>query len=308
MKPWHYPMTLLLALSSDVVGDRPTGASITRRDFEGSQFHSQTTHFDIYHDCVSDEGCVNFQVFEQTYQVVQSFFSRLGLPLRRTDGENRMRVRIFNDWESPTEKITAIGLSPNGHAALFVPAQNCVFLVAQFPGRRDPDLQAAYLRTVIQHEITHQVLAILGVVDGGVIYPTWISEGLPCLFEIPLPCCDKGTVPVNSLRLADIGSPDELPPIRSFVSGRHGDKENSPKAVLYARAWALAHFLVHRKTEEFRGYFQAIMRVQHDEGDVHSEAWEQFEAAFGPADELDREWREYVADLLVQAKRPEPQP
>jgi hypothetical protein len=34
----------------------------------------------------------------------------------------------------------------------------------------------------------------------------------------------------------------------------------------------------------------------------------EFEVAFGPADELEREWRDYIAELIRGSKRSEPRP
>ena len=298
---------LLLAFPVMVAADRPTGLSIIRADYESARYATQTAHFKIYHDCVLDRDCLDFNRFEQTHDAIGGYFARLGLSLRTVNRDSKMRIRIFDDWNTREKEISAVGLRINMRAAIFDSKQNCVFFVAKFPGPSgDPGLQEAYLRTVLQHEATHQVLTNLGVVSFGVIYPFWISEGLACLFEVPLPCCDDDRIPVNELRLADVGSPEELPRIKFLVSEIgtwEGKAAHSPKE--YAQAWALAHFLMHRRRDEMRTFLQKIMAVEPDEGDVHYGAMDEFEAVFGPADnKLDKEWRDYVADLLAQSKQP----
>lgn len=302
-------IVLLLAFPVMAAADRPTGLSIIRADYENARHTTQTAHFKIYHDCVPDQNCIDFNRFEQTHDVIVEYFTKLGLSLRTINRDSKMRIRIFDDWETREKEISAVGLRINMRAAIFDSKQNCVFFVAKFLGPPgDPGLQEAYLRTVLQHETTHQVLTNLGVVSFGVIYPFWISEGLACLFEVPLPCCQDDRIPVNDLRLADVGSPKELPRIKFLVSEIgtwEGKAAHSPQE--YAQAWALAHFLMHRRRDEMRTFLQKIMAVEPDEGQVHYGAIDEFETAFGPADDkLDKEWREYVADLLARAKKPDP--
>lgn len=300
---------LLLAFPALVAADRPTGLTVIRADYENARHTTQTAHFKIYHDCVPDQNCLDFDRFEQTHDAIVQYFTRLGLSLRPISRESKMRVRIFDDWETREKGISAVGLRINMRAGIFDPKQNCVFFVAKFPGPPDdPGLQDAYLRTVLQHEIAHAVLTNSSVFAFGAIYPLWLSEGFACLFEVPLPCCNGDQIPVNDLRLADIGSPQELPSIGTLlrrVQPWDGDKVNSAKR--YAHAWAFAHFLIHRHRDGMRSFLQKIMTIEPNPGDVHHVAIDEFEAAFGPADnKLDKEWRAYVAELIARTKQPDP--
>jgi len=308
MKVARLFFVFLFACSSLATADRPTGATIIRTDYANARFMTQTAHFEIHHDCVLDQNCIDFNRFEQTHDAIVWYFSRLGLSLRPINHESRMRVRIFDDWNTRSRDIAAVGLNLNGRAAIFDAQQNCVFFVVQFPGSSlDAAVQEAYLRTVLQHEIAHAVLTNSSVFAFGAIYPLWLSEGFACLFEVPLPCCNGEQIPVNDLRLADIGSPQELPSIGTLlrrIQPWDGDRVNSAKR--YAHAWALAHFLIHRHRDGMRSFLQKIMTIEPNSGDVHHVAIDEFEAAFGPADnKLDKEWRAYVADLIARAKTPD---
>lgn len=308
MKVGRLFFVFLFACSSLATADRPTGATIIRTDYANARFMTQTAHFEIHHDCVLDQNCIDFNRFEQTHDAIVQYFARLGLSMRPINSESKMRVRIFDDWETRKKEISAVGLRINMRAAIFDPKQNCVFFVAKFPDPPDNSaLQEVYLRTVLQHEATHQVLTNLGVVSFGVIYPFWISEGLACLFEVPLPCCKDHRIPVNDLRLADVGAPEKLPRIKLLVSEIgtwEGKAAHSPQE--YAHAWALAHFLIHRRHDEMGTFLKKIMEDEPDAGDNHIAAMDEFEAAFGPADnKLDNEWRAYVADLIARAKSPD---
>ncbi len=299
---------LLLAFPAMVAAYRPILQKYALKNYENARFTTQTAHFEIHHDCVLDQNCIDFDRFEQTHDAIVGYFSRLGLFLRPINRESRMRVRIFDDWNTRSQDIAAVGLNLNERAAIFDAQQNCVFFVAQFPGSSlDAAVQEAYLRTVLQHEIAHEVLTNSSVFAFGAIYPLWLSEGFACLFEVPLPCCNGDQIPVNDLRLADIGSPQELPSIGTSlrrIRPWDGEKVNSAKR--YAHAWAFAHFLIHRHRDGMRSFLQKIMTIEPNPGDVHHVAIDEFEAAFGPVDEVDKAWRAYVAELLARAKKPDP--
>lgn len=157
-------------------------------------------------------------------------------------------------------------------------------------------------RVTANHEVTHQISFNVGPLVRNTMIPMWLKEGLACLFEVPMPCCDDGLVPVNDLRLADISTPAELPPIRELITqNRAWDGDPVGSAQRYAHAWALTHFLLHRRADGMGTYLRNMSQRKPNEVFSARQTMAEFEAAFGPVDEsLEKEWRSYVTELIAR--------
>lgn len=164
-------------------------------------------------------------------------------------------------------------------------------------------------RVTANHEVAHQVSFNVGPLVRESMIPMWINEGLACLFEVPMPCCDDGSVPVNDLRLTDISAPDVLPPIKRLITQyRAWDGDPTASAQRYAYAWSLAHFLLHRHADGMSNYLHTMSEKKPGELVSEKQTIAEFEAAFGPVDEVDKAWRVYVADLLARADKSDKDP
>lgn len=176
------------------------------------------------------------------------------------------------------------------------------------PSLTDAALEQAEQLTV-QHEIAHQVFFNCGVLVRGGAYPIWLREGLACLFEVPMPCCRDGIVPINWLRHADIAAPRDLPSVKDLLTmPRAWDRDPVVASRRYAHAWSLTHMLLHRRPREMREYLRVLAARPTGSHPADEQEWAEFEAAFGPVDEVDGAWRAYVTELSAAFRRSQPPP
>jgi len=174
---------------------------------------------------------------------------------------------------------------------------------------------------VIQHEVRHQILYNIGVHTAGAQNPTWLVEGLACLFETPPGSSGAGLGTINQGRLRDIrtsltvGELNQRPqagnlahacrtgklvPLKQLI----GDaaflaRDNSPHiANHYAQAWSLVCYLHRTRQKAFAQYIQTIALRDRDARFTPEEEIEAFEAAFGPIDaRFEQRWVGFILNL-----------
>ena len=120
------------------------------------------------------------------------------------------------------------------------------------------------LVATIVHEATHQVSYNVGLQTRYADNPMWLSEGLAVYFETPDLASRRGwrgIGQVNRRRLATFQQGLAARPTASLASliasdGRFRDTRTGPAA--YAEAWALNHFLIRQRPEEFTAYLQML--------------------------------------------------
>ncbi|MCC7293266.1 MAG: DUF1570 domain-containing protein [Phycisphaerales bacterium] len=170
-------------------------------------------------------------------------------------------------------------------------------------------------RVALMHEAAHQCLFNLGVHAGGAVNPTWLVEGLACLFEVPQNVSGGIAARINGNRLADLRSacaaeaaddpaakPDDSAcigplPLRDFVSapGRVGDRSRADIAGLYAQSWAVVCFLQAEHAEQFTQYLCSIRARKPDTLPTGAEELALLEAAFGaPVETLERDCAKFL--------------
>lgn len=174
---------------------------------------------------------------------------------------------------------------------------------------------------VIQHEVAHQVLYNIGVHTAGAQNPTWLAEGLACLFETPPGSKGAGFTAVNQARLRDFRvcltakSSDQLPQagnlVHAYRSGELvplkqliGDAAflvrggNPHIANHYAQAWSLVFYLQRTQQKAFARYIQTIAQRRPEDRFTEQQEIEAFEAVFGPIDaRFEQRWVGCVLNL-----------
>lgn len=135
-------------------------------------------------------------------------------------------------------------------------------------------------RTVVQHEVAHQVLFNAGVHVRGGGNPKWLVEGMACLFE-PLPdALGSGINTINQLRLRDfrrsiskerqggrltgadlleaIESDRVIDPAELVSTPELFNEREDRGTTVYATTWALAHYLHRTRLESFVAYLREV--------------------------------------------------
>lgn len=162
-------------------------------------------------------------------------------------------------------------------------------------------------RTVIQHETAHQVLYNTGVHVRGGPNPSWLVEGLACLFETPPSRSGAGLWATNQLRLQDfrdavagpsgsrrLTADDYLNAIaagrivspRELITNPALLREPGPdRGTHYAATWALTMYLQRVHGQKLADYLQALSRRQPGQPVTAEQELALFERHFGPLDE-----------------------
>ena len=161
-------------------------------------------------------------------------------------------------------------------------------------------------RTVIQHETAHEVLYNTGLHLRGGPNPTWLVEGLACLFETPPGQSGAGLGAVNQLRLQDFRDAVAGPAARrltaddylkAIAAGRivsPGELITNPtllrepgpdRATHYAAAWALTMYLQRVRGQKLADYLHALGLRPPGQPVTAEEELALFERHFGPPDE-----------------------
>lgn len=159
----------------------------------------------------------------------------------------------------------------------------------------------------ITHELAHQLAFNCGLQKRGVLYPLWLAEGLATSFEAD----DDGrfgfgrdNAPRRRTLLA-AHAHHRLLPLRRFVAmDRLGEKGQTAARRQYAQAWGLFHFLSRERPEQLRQYLRSLRGLEEDWRDPATLRRE-FVEAFGPIDQMERDWRGWLANLAEEQEAQE---
>ena len=157
--------------------------------------------------------------------------------------------------------------------------------------------------TVVSHECTHQMAGNTGLLPRGVSIPSWVHEGLATYFESPSEAAWSGIGAVNETRInwyralephKSISNIDFIVGDQIFdYAASHGAKLHG-----YGQAWALTHFLMERRFDQFMDYYRRLGELPPDIVFNAEALNEVFTESFGEdRDTLNLEWRRYMRTL-----------
>ena len=157
--------------------------------------------------------------------------------------------------------------------------------------------------TVVSHECTHQMAGNTGLLPRGVSIPSWVHEGLATYFESPSEAAWSGIGAVNETRIEwyralephkSISNIDFIVGDQIFdYAASHGAKLHG-----YGQAWALTHFLMERRFDQFMDYYRRLGELPPDIIFSAETLNEVFTESFGEdRDTLNLEWRRYMRTL-----------
>lgn len=159
------------------------------------------------------------------------------------------------------------------------------------------------LATVV-HEATHQIAFNTGLHTRQADNPLWLTEGMAMYFETPDLNNRTGWKTVGKV------SDGRLSQFRDYAQKRR--KSNSLETLVatddrltnvdlaldaYAEAWTLTHFLIKTRRKAYAEYLAKIAAKKPLQGDGGDKRVEEFRAAFGDLEKLDRDFLKY-ADRL----------
>lgn len=155
--------------------------------------------------------------------------------------------------------------------------------------------------SVIQHEAAHHIHFNVGIFPKKGDMPRFLTEGLAQMFELPPGKLGGGLGATNHYRLASFqgsfnkkygGNPNAVIPMRRFITD---DQHGWPAA--YPQAWALTHFLWKKHRDQFAIYMQKMANREDGVELTETQRQQEFEDLFGPCDELDEKFKDYIFGL-----------
>ena len=153
-------------------------------------------------------------------------------------------------------------------------------------------------RSVVQHEVAHQLLFNLQFHKADVDNPQWFVEGMATLFEPPPGKSGAGFNVINQSRLGEIRDAlvvmktDDL---KNFISRQRTGMLSSQG---YAQSWALCYYLVKRKSKELPKYVELIKKRPVDRMLSTKENLADFEKCFGKVNDVfTKKFTSYITKL-----------
>jgi hypothetical protein len=153
----------------------------------------------------------------------------------------------------------------------------------------------------IAHEAAHQLSFNTGVLKRQVGYPPWLGEGLATNFEFSDAEKPFGPLTTNlsprATRLKQLCADEKVMPLRQIITMSPSEaRQPENRGPVYVQGWGLYRFLFTARPQQLKRYQASL--ADRPPGPVRrSEVLVTFEAAFGPIDEVDPEWKQFLKRL-----------
>ena len=276
---------------------------------EGEVALSTTAHFLVAHDAGVSEAEALADILEGAFKQFQLFFKESGFVLNRPvhrlswisfSDPDRFRQyvrraervdvsRLSGYFSARTNRVVIVDrpmpvTDAASHEKMQVPASH---EIAPITDGSHPNLLVK-----IAHELAHQLAFNTGLQKRGVMYPLWISEGLATQYETRLSYCQQSNT-ARSERLAEMYRGDRLIPLDRFISLSRLSADRQQCEDIYAQSWGFFRYLLQSHPEALQNYLQELYNVKQGFRSIESVNRE-FTNHFGPIDQFDRAWMEFL--------------
>ena len=269
----------------------------------------RTPHYLIVTNAGPDYGEWCGQLFERLHIGFQKFWKDR-LPGLEAPDRPLVAIAFATQKEYQDFQVTDAGGVVGAAQGYFSSRTNRMVLYDQSANgsgqhRTAADIQKQALRnpgniaTVI-HEAVHQLSFNIGLQTRYADNPVWFSEGLAMYFETPDLEARSGwrTIgQINPVRLDRYRTltKQRPPEIRSLLAT--DDRFRDPQLAIdaYAEAWALHFFLLRTQKEKYNSYLQQLAAKPPMKWDTPDQRVADFEAAFGPLADVEKEQAKFMA-------------
>lgn len=162
-------------------------------------------------------------------------------------------------------------------------------------------------RSVVQHEVAHELLFNFGVhnlerASEGRMNPLWFTEGLATHFEPAQTGAGVNRPNRNRLRaMCDALQRGGIPNLREFVGNPTDGKALLPIEG-YGWSWLLTHYLIRRKDKELPVYVELIKKREKGDRITAERDVDDFEKCFGKIDDaFEKKWQTFAKGYLRRA-------
>lgn len=167
--------------------------------------------------------------------------------------------------------------------------------------RRRALSQLNSIATVV-HEAAHQLSFNVGLQTRYADNPIWFSEGLAMYFETPDVEGRSGwkTIgQINPARLDNYRAIEKSRAIelRSLIASDDRFRDPAQAGEAYSEAWALHFYLLRTQKEKYAEYVKAVGAKPRLKWDTPDQRVAEFEAAFGPLDEVTTAQKKFMSRL-----------
>ena len=316
--------------SGDVLDRRPAAAEIaeTAANF-GRRVLAElpagfdlltTRHYVVCFDTTRDYARWCAALFERLHDAFGTFWSRAGLDL--ADPGRPLVVVIYADRRGYEAAATAdLGPAADRVAGYYNLLTNRVATYdltgsdAAAAGRgRQPgqvgleilaNPAAAGLVATLVHEATHQLAFNAGMHRRLAPVPLWVSEGIATYFEAPDLENTRGWRAVGKLnrpRLEHFLASYRPGCVETMVRSDEAFRDPDRAVDSYATAWAVCHHLLQVRKAAFVDYLRGLAAKQPLDEDSPQTRLREFQAAFGPPEEVERDVFKAMARLASRAR------
>ncbi|MDD5458056.1 MAG: DUF1570 domain-containing protein [Phycisphaerae bacterium] len=197
---------------------------------------------------------------------------------------NRVAMVLPQNLKNRNSRLVAMNFDTKLHPS-----------VTDSPKSGSPDLT----RTV--HEAAHQLAFNSGLQKRGVMYPFWVSEGLATNFEYTsIEGENENPLSGNSVRqkrLLNSQNRNRLLPLFDFVASTSIPTGKGTAAKdAYAQAWGFWRFLFKTHPQQLKQYLEILADSNPGKRDSIAMCRD-FETVFGPAKDLEAQWRNFISTL-----------
>jgi Protein of unknown function (DUF1570) len=264
-------------------------------EFTAFRFH-QTAHYLVVYQCGEPFARASAELLEKLHDGLTSTLKKNGLPI--VPMEFPLVAVIFateDDFRANRPVAPDV-------QAYYEPSSNRIFFYEK--SRRDqdsPEVSALRKPQTVAHEGTHQILNNVGIQPRLSDWPIWLIEGLAEYCSSPR-FTKKGAEwagigQPNPIHLATIRDLDDPLP-NQFRGDRHEadfqrdrgmplveylvtrtQKDLTPTD--YARSWALTHYLVVQRLDDFVAYIKRMSQLRPYEEQLPADQLAAFREAFG---------------------------
>jgi hypothetical protein len=202
-------------------------------------------------------------------------------------------VEIAKIFDNHANKIKN-GDPGKGDAIRFADALNLIVRIEQ----ENLDIE------VVSHECTHQMAGNTGLLPRRVDVPGWVHEGLATYFEAPANATWAGIGAVNEDRIKRyrfLADDPEHSNVDFIVSNEVFDQSGDHHGNVlhaYAQSWALTHYLMEERFEEFVNFYRRLGEMPPDLRLSPEMLRKLFDASFPEGrDAVNQQWKGYMAGL-----------
>ena len=263
-------------------------------EFTAFRVH-QTAHYLVAYQCTEPFARASADLLEKLHDGLTGTLKKNGLPVVPIEFPLVAVIFATEDDFRANRRV-----APDVQAYYEILSNRIFFYETSRRDQDSPEVSALRKPQTVAHEGTHQILHNVGIQPRLSDWPLWLVEGL-AEYCSPTRFTRKGVEwaglgQANPIHLATIRDLDD--PLPNQFRGdrreaivardRHGPlveflvtrKDLTPTD--YAFSWALTHYLVVQRLDDFVAYIKRMSRLRPFEDQSPSDQLEAFREAFGP--------------------------